>query len=1548
MSNSDADPAGPQQVVFIDSNVPDLQALIAGAHRGELVYVLDPERDGVGQIAEFLDADGLSELSAIAIVGHGAPGAIDLGATRLGEAELAPRAAPLARIGAALAPGGAIALYACATAAGAAGRRFIDALCAHAGGVGVAAATHPVGAPAGGGSWTLDASAGGAPAPARAPFTADTLARYQGALTSNGRIWFGTFNDVEVVPFGSVGSDGSGESTFSSSGAAGFYNQDVAVDLSSGLYFAINEDGADGNDSVTLEVGNSTTGALLQSLSLNPGGASSDYVINALAVDPVHHFIYVGVWGDGTADSGIIKLSYNPSTGVLNSGNSIFSGGVIAPSYYVVSNSTGSSFTNPGSLYLDVPDNKLYFTANDLQEGSAYGFGYPDTNGVYVVNLSSGSPVATLLSSQAQFPVSNPDAAISALAVNQAQGIIYFATTAYSSLTAQSTLWEMPIGGGTATQMSLPSGISLGFVEPAGLTFDPVSRQLIVSDGGNSNDAILPHAYTFTLNANGTGLTSGSVLVTAPAGDTTSVTFDTTPTPGTESASSPGGADIDAGRTVTFSIATNEPVVVTEGGAAPTLALDDFRVATYSGAVGAYVSALTFSYTVLPGDNVADLQATAFNGLANGTTILDANGNSINLTGFSTINTDVKVDTVAPAVVSIGAFGSNPNNFSAEQFTVTFSEIVSGVTTGSFALTDTGSVGGAIASVSGSGSSYTVTVNGVSGNGTMRLDLKSLGSGVVDLAGNAISGGYTGGQTYTIQDSAPTLGAESSSSPGGTDIGVGQTVTFTIATSGAVTVTNGGNGLPTLALNDGRTATYSGAVGSALNSLTFSYTVQAGDTAADLEATAFNALPAGTTIKDGAGNSLDASGFSTVDAGVQVDTTPPALSNLAASITYAVQGPAQTLSPNLLLTVEADDATLSGATVTIAGGFVGDGDVLAAITTGLPSITAVWNSATETLTLSGTDTRADYQAVLDSVTFESTAIDPTSSGASLSRTVSWQATGIPNGGSLVQTETVKLVEVVSSGISTSGVTLYPGGRQTVFMGGMASGTTVISGSSQVVAAGGMTNGDVVSSGGGQYLDSGGAASGTTLSGGNQYVEIGGSASGTTVLGGTQVVYGAASGTLVEGGGRVDVESGATVSGTIVSSGAVVVLGSAGGTVVHSGGADYVDSGGSAGGTQVSGGDEYVEAGGAASGTTVSGGAQVVYGAASGTVLASGGYQYVEAGGAAIGTNIGSGGVESLYGGASGTIVDSGGADYVNSGGLAMSTTVSGGEEFVERFGESTGATVDGGAQVVYGFALDTTLNSGGYQYVEAAGEAGNTIVNATGVLSVYGLAIGALVQSGGADYVEAGGATSDGRISGGDEFVEAGGSAAYSLVSGGAEVVYGTATSAGLVAGGYQYVEAGGVASGTTVASGGYEYVLSGGAVSGATISGGEIELTSGAIDGAAAVTFAASAGGTLRLDDSVHFGGLVAGFAQPDQLDLSDIGFGPNTHLSFVEAGGNLSGTLTVTDGVHAANLTLLGQYVTAQFTSASDGHGGTLIGDPPLGAATDRAPPTLLAPTV
>jgi hypothetical protein len=88
---------------------------------------------------------------------------------------------------------------------------------------------------------------------------------------------------------------------------------------------------------------------------------------------------------------------------------------------------------------------------------------------------------------------------------------------------------------------------------------------------------------------------------------------------------------------------------------------------------------------------------------------------------------------------------------------------------------------------------------------------------------------------------------------------------------------------------------------------------------------------------------------------------------------------------------------------------------------------------------------------------------------------------------------------------------------------------------------------------------------------------------------------------------------------------------------------------------------------------------------------------------------------------------------------------------------------------------------------------------------------------------------------------------------------------------------------------------------------------------------------GTLKLDSSEDFSGTIAGFTQRDRLDLADIGFGPKSTVRFSEAANDQSGTLSVSDDLHTANLNLLGQYAAAGFTSKSDGNGGMLIGSTP-----------------
>ncbi|MBR1245105.1 adhesin, partial [Bradyrhizobium sp. AUGA SZCCT0274] len=92
-------------------------------------------------------------------------------------------------------------------------------------------------------------------------------------------------------------------------------------------------------------------------------------------------------------------------------------------------------------------------------------------------------------------------------------------------------------------------------------------------------------------------------------------------------------------------------------------------------------------------------------------------------------------------------------------------------------------------------------------------------------------------------------------------------------------------------------------------------------------------------------------------------------------------------------------------------------------------------------------------------------------------------------------------------------------------------------------------------------------------------------------------------------------------------------------------------------------------------------------------------------------------------------------------------------------------------------------------------------------------------------------------------------------------------------------------------------------------------------------VTFAAEATGTLKLGDSFDFSGMVSGFNGDDQIDLLDVTFGEGTSVSYVENLEETGGTLTVSDGVHTANISLLGDYSADGFMFAADATTGTLL---------------------
>ena len=337
-----------------------------------------------------------------------------------------------------------------------------------------------------------------------------------------------------------------------------------------------------------------------------------------------------------------------------------------------------------------------------------------------------------------------------------------------------------------------------------------------------------------------------------------------------------GNGDLKAGSAVTLTLTMSEAVTV--AGGTPTLTLNDGGTATYTGGSGS--TALTFSYTVAAGQNTADLSVSAVN--LNGATIKDGAGNTANLSGtFSPAGT-LQIDTTAPTVASVAATGTGITNGNGDlkagsvvTLTLTMSEAVT-VAGGTPTLTLND--GGTATYTGGSGStaltfSYTVAA----GQNTADLSVSAVnlnGATIKDGAGNnaSLSGTLSPAGTLQIDTTAPTVASVAASGTGITngngDLKAGSVVTLTLTMSEAVTVAGG---TPTLTLNDGGTATYTGGSGSVL---TFSYTVAAGQNTADLSVSAVNLN--GATIKDGAGNSASLSGTLSPAGTLQIDTTAPA------------------------------------------------------------------------------------------------------------------------------------------------------------------------------------------------------------------------------------------------------------------------------------------------------------------------------------------------------------------------------------------------------------------------------------------------------------------------------------------------------------------------------------------------------------------------------------------------------------------------------------------------------------------------------------------------
>ncbi|MCR4533930.1 putative Ig domain-containing protein [Shewanella xiamenensis] len=411
--------------------------------------------------------------------------------------------------------------------------------------------------------------------------------------------------------------------------------------------------------------------------------------------------------------------------------------------------STGSGFGQAnGSFTVTLNNNP--FDNVDKVVITSNGGGYFDVFDSFVFNTVPDVTPPTVTSVSVPFSATYITGQSLSFTVNTSENVIVNISggTPRIALTIGGTTKYATYSSGSGTSALVFSyTVESGLVDSDGITVGALGL-----NGGTLKDAA-NNDMTLTLNSVGS---TSSVLVDSAAPTVSSVTAST------------ANGTYKLGDSISIQVNFSEVVNVT---GTPQLTLETGTTdRTINYANGSGSSSLTFSYTVQAGDNSSDLDYVATNSLSlNGGTIRDAATNNATLTLASPgaanslgANKALVVDGVTPSVTSTAPVGGAVSTDTSVDFTVNFSESVNNISTDDFALGTTGGATGTVASVSAtSGSSVTVTVSGITGNGTIKLNLNGA-TNISDAAGNVGPAAYTSGSAHTVAiptvPDAPTIG----------------------------------------------------------------------------------------------------------------------------------------------------------------------------------------------------------------------------------------------------------------------------------------------------------------------------------------------------------------------------------------------------------------------------------------------------------------------------------------------------------------------------------------------------------------------------------------------------------------------------------------------------------------------------------------------------------------------------------------------------------------------------------------------------------------------
>jgi hypothetical protein len=725
--------------------------------------------------------------------------------------------------------------------------------------------------------------------------------------------------------------------------------------------------------------------------------AADDDLFNVFVVNPQTHTLFADLFGGDYQDvnptppyngtlhgADIIEITYNATSGAITSPyNPALNGGLgdttnlngLLLDGGTSSGSPSSHYADGRAFYLTNDRSTLYYIDdNNADPSSFWGF---FTNGVYKVSTTGSvgghnAPNPTLLSSQIQFPNTLNSETIdgvtvqayvngylTGITVSEAKGIIYFTTNDFSnpphgSRPTENAIWWMPIAGGTATKMTLPTGLSLGYPVffANGMTIDQQSQAIYLSDSTSG------WVMQLQLSADGHSFASGSNFyrfdsnAVADGAYASGLAFDVLPTL-TLSATSTHAIEQSGGVTLLAS--------------APGLTdIDNTRMASAT----VQITGGTFSSN----ETSANDDHLSIGSIASGTIgsiSFSYNGatETLTLTGSDTLANYQS----ALSQVQYNTTGDNPTNY---------------------------------------GNNTTRTLTWVVSDGAPNIPVPAQNSGTTTITIDAVndppSVSAGGTVSYTEQQATPVAIAPSLTTTDPDNLNLNSaTVKITGFVAGDSLNFTNQNGV-TGSYDGAGTLTLIGAVPianyqTALRSVTFSTN---SDNPTNYGANTSRAIS--FVVNDGLLNSTAATSTITV-----IAVNDPPVVAASGTVNYTERAAASVIDAAIAVS-DVDNQNLAGGTVSISSGFF-SGDMLNF--TNQNGITGSYNSATGMLSLTGASTIANYQTALASVTFSSNSHNPTNYGAATTRTISYVVNdGTSN--SAIGTSTVNIAAINDAPVNT--------------------------------------------------------------------------------------------------------------------------------------------------------------------------------------------------------------------------------------------------------------------------------------------------------------------------------------------------------------------------------------------------------------------------------------------------------------------------------------------------------------------------------------------------